>query len=133
MAVEIEKSENTQQVEFEVSGPGNVNRVFIATGELPMHIIDTEGIEKKETVRYKLDLELTEDQFKRAIAYVCPLSVANIVDPIQTQKQISFCLVEAADADRDDETGKVALRVDTSVFNANLRRLGYQVTVLSKM
>lgn len=133
MAIDIQSAENVQQIEFEVKGPGDVNRVFILTGELQMHIYDQSNHEVKETIRHKLTPEFTEDEFERAIAIVSPISVANIINPTQTQTFVSMCLIEGADADRDDETGKVELRVEAIIKNSNLRRLAYQVIVLAKM
>lgn len=133
---------NLQQIEVNVNGPDDINRMYITTGSANVYLqaydntASGSGITQKETFSIKLDPQLASNQFRRSIATASLAQIScNDNDPATVDGM--RWTIEEVDADFDDETGKIDLRIALAVFargNNSITRingLNYQVTTLA--
>jgi len=142
MAIRIptDQIQNLQQIEAAVAGPDGANRLFTITGRLNAAVqVFSQGagqVQQKETFTVLIGPVLTRQQFFRAIGTV---SLANTS---VTQQQAAAPLsvgwsIAGIDADWDDESGQVELRVEVSVNVSGLNNfaqingLAFHVTILA--
>lgn len=133
---------NKQAMEVVVGGPDGANRMFITTGLLQASLSVSDntssgsGISQKETFTALLEPNLPAGQFRRAIATA---SLANVsyFDNDPNQRDGVRWQIEEAEADYDDESGKVELRVAVELrprgigSSARLDQIAFQVTTLA--
>jgi len=144
MAVKIDPSsvENLQSLEAVVSGPDGANRLFTITGiaETVIGLVGTDGSQhtQKETFTLLVGPPLTQPQFRKAIAMASLTDFTwAAISGAPNQEAGSSWSVAATDADWDDESQQVELRVDVSVSviglntAAHVTRIGFQVTILA--
>ena len=141
MAVRVltNQIQNLQQLEAAVAGPDGANRLFTVTGQfntgLNVFVQGAGQVEKKETFTVLLGPVLTRQQFFRAIGTA---SLANTSLTIQSAPPSSVAWsIVGIDADWDDESGQVELRIEVSVLAsgqnnfAGIGNLAFQVTILA--
>ena len=135
---------NQQTMEVVVSGPDGANRLFITTGiangnlSVSDNTASGTGITQRQTFTALLEPALTAGQFRRAIATA---SLANVsyTDNDPAQRDSAQWRIEEAEADFDDESGKVELRFALEVrsrgvgSNARISAVAFQVTKLAAM
>lgn len=131
-----------QSFEVTIQGPDGANRMIICTGQLSMvfqaedKTAAGEGVIQKETFTALIDPQLEAGQFKRAIAVA---SLANItyfdIDPA-AMDGVKWA-IEEAQADFDDESGMVQLRVSLKLYTrgigstASIQGISFQVTTIA--
>jgi len=139
MAIRIPTNQvvNLQQIEAVVAGPDGANRLFAVTGQLEVFLnaFSSSLTQKTETFTVLIGPVLTRQQFFRAI---CTATLAK--KSLQLQAPPSNCSwgVTSSDADWDDESGQVELRIEAFVSSnggtnnvAVINGLAFQVTILA--
>ena len=138
MAIKIAQIENLQQLDVLVAGPDDANHLFIIDGQFNVSLaIASQGnnfATAKETFSVLIGPKLANRQFVRAIA------TASIVKPqignIKTGGFAAWNIVDA-DADWDDESGQVELRIEAQVDcvganqNVTINGFAFHVTILA--
>jgi hypothetical protein len=135
MAVKIaaDQIKNLQQVEVVVSGPDEANRLIIIDGQLDTGNITADSVDRtnKQTFSVLLGPKLTNRQFLRAIATA---SFARTETSGHT-----MCNIWEVDADWDDESGYVELRIEAEVGafsssgRATMFAIAFHVTILAAL
>jgi hypothetical protein len=127
VAVKIAQIQDLQQLDVVVAGPDDANHLFIIDGQFDASLaIGSQGTNfatAKEIFRVLIGPKLANRQFVRAIA---PGGSAtwNIVD---------------VDADWDDESGQVELRIEAQVSclgsnqSASINGFAFHVTLLAAL
>jgi hypothetical protein len=140
MAIKIAQVQNLQQLDVLVAGPDDANHLFIIDGQFDASLTitgqGTNFASGKETFSVLLGPKLTNRQFVRAIA------TASIVKPqignIKTGGFAAWNIVDA-DADWDDESGQVELRIEAQVDcmganqNVTINGFAFHVTILAAL
>ena len=141
MAIRIPTNQvvNLQQIEAVVAGPDGANRLFAVTGQLDVNFNAFSGSAAQQTQTFTVLIGpvLSRQQFFRAI---CTASLAKTSFRVQVPPGDYNFGVTTSDADWDDESGQVELRIEVSVSstggaNANnfagINSLAFQVTILA--
>ena len=133
MALKIpaDQIENLQQMEVVVSGPDEANRLIIIDGQFSTGNIRADSLSRtnKQTFSVLLGPKLTNRQFLRAIATA---SFARTETFGHT-----MCNIWDVDADWDDESGQVELRIEAEVGafsssgHASMNAIAFHVTILA--
>ena len=133
MAIKIPANQirNLQQMEVAVSGPDEANRLIIIDGQFDTGNIVADSVYRtnNQTFSVLLGPKLTHRQFLRAIATA---SFARTETVGHTMYNIWD-----VDADWDDESGQVELRIeaDVGVFSASghasMNAFAFHVTILA--
>ena len=133
---------NKQSFEVIIQGPDGANRMIICTGILSVFFGASDntaagtGVIQKETFTALIDPELAPGEFRRAIALATFVDLSYF-DNDPAQKDGVRWAIEGAQADFDDESGKVELRVSVSLnprgvgSSANINGISFQVTTLA--
>ena len=138
MPIKLTNIENLQQIEAVVSGPDNANRLFVVTGIAPANL-SVSNATRTETFTFLIGPTLTRRQFIRAIATASlnriGLSTSGGGPGVVINSNWSINFV---DADWDDESGQVEVRVEVSVTSAPVTSaivagIGFQATILAEM
>jgi hypothetical protein len=137
MPVKLTNIENLQQIEAVVSGPDNADRLFIVTGVAPANLTAFNNQTQKETFTFLIGPILTRRQFVKAIATASLNRVFLFASSAPTSINNSW-LVNFVDADWDDESGQVEVRVEVSVTtgpntSAFVTGVGFQATILAEI
>lgn len=131
-----------QSFEVIIQGPDGANRMIICTGKLSFNCNASDnsaagsGVVRKETFTALIDPQLAPGEFKRAIA-VASLVDISYFDSDPTQRDGVRWAIEEAQADFDDESGKVELRVSVMLNPqgigsfANIFGVSFQVTTIA--
>jgi hypothetical protein len=125
--------ENLQQMEVVVSGPDEANRLIIIDGQFNTGNIPADSVNRtnKQTFSVLLGPKLTNRQFLRATATA---SFARTETSGHT-----MCNIWDVDADWDDESGQVELRIEAEVGafsssgRARIYALAFHVTILAAL
>jgi|SRR4029434_6859155 hypothetical protein len=141
MAVRIptDQIQNRQQIEAAVAGPDGANRLFTVTGQFDIGLnLFSQGVgqvHQNETFTVLIGPVLTRQQFFRAIGTA---SLAKTAMFLQSLAPNGFgWSINGTDADWDDESGQVELRVEVSLVasgqnnRALIDGLAFQVTILA--
>ena len=137
MPIKITNIVNLQQIEAAVSGPDGANRLFIITGIIPTNLSTNTTI--KETFTFLIGPTLTRRQFVRAIATASLNRIFLFYSGGGGSTQInSNWSVESVDADWDDESGQVEVRVEVLVItggtgSTGVTSIGFHATILAEM
>ena len=140
MAIKIAQVQNLQQMDVLVAGPDDANHLFFIDGQFDVSLaIGSQGTNfatAKETFSVLIGPKLANRQFVRAIA------TASIVKPqignIKTGGFAAWNILDA-DADWDDESGQVELRIEAQVNCsgsnqvASINSFAFHVTVLAAL
>lgn len=143
MAIRIptDQIQNLQQLEAIVAGPDGANRLFIVNGQLPANIsAGSQGqfAQQQQTFTVLLGPVLTRQQFFRSISTA---SLTNTWFNIAANPGGSNCnwQIVNVDADWDDESGLVELRIEISVgvsgsnSSAQIAGVGFNVSILASL
>jgi len=135
MAIKIAQIQNLQQMDVLVAGPDDANHLFIIDGQFDASLaIGSQGTNfatAKETFSALIGPKLANRQFVRAIGTA---SIANIAPG----GSATWNIVDV-DADWDDESGQVELRIEAQVNcsgsnqSASINAFAFHVTVLAAL
>ena len=140
MAVKIAQVQNLQQMDVLVAGPDDANHLFIIDGQFDAGLaIGSQGTNfatAKETFSVLIGPKLANRQFVRAIgtASFVKTQIANIAPG----GSATWNIVDV-DADWDDESGQVELRIEAQVNcsgsnqSASINAFAFHVTVLAAL
>ena len=137
MAIRIptDQIENLQQIEAVVAGPDGANRLFTVMGLISRQVFAS-GSERRETFTALVGPVFTRQQFIRAI---CTASIPRTSFGAHTAPGDYRWGITSNEADWDDESGQVELRIEVSVFSngtnnfAQIDGLSFQVTILAAL
>ena len=138
MAQDVTSSlEHPQQIEAVVSGPDGANRLFICTGYAPT-VGGASPSEARETFVFHIGPTLTRQQMIRAIATASIVQFQIWAVGGTNALPQSQWRVVSADADWDDEDGRVQARIElaalgTTNVHAYIGKTAYQVTILAEI
>src|SRR5437763_10697318 len=141
MAVKIlpNQIENMQQLEAVVAGPDDADRLFIIDGQFLCNVnaySSGQAFVSKETFTVLVGPVFTRRQFVRANATA---SFTQTVLNINTLPQSTAWQMLGVDADWDDESGQVELRIEAQVNvfgsqnQASILGFGFHVTILQRL
>jgi hypothetical protein len=124
-----------QVIEAVVAGPDDANRLFTITGAANINIFVSGGQQKTETWTFLVGPTFTRRQFCRAIG-TASVSTQNL--NVQTAPMSVQVSINSVEADWDDESGRVEVRVEvfltaSASANANISQLRYWVTILAQL
>ena len=119
MATEVTKFENQQQMEVTVGGPAGANRLYVMTG---MASLEGGGTGSVQVFRFLAGPIFEDKQFHRAVAMASP-SRAGVATDLR---------IRSVDADRDEESGQVEVRVEVVFTGPGEEWISYHVTVLAE-
>ena len=140
MAIRLQANQiqNLQQIEAVVSGPDGATRLFTVTGQTSNVFfgLSSQGpfTQASQTFTVLIGPTLTRQQFVRAI---CNASLAQTSQNVQAAPGQFVCGIVSSDADWDDESGQVELRVEATLQvsgNGNsvtLNSFSFDVTILA--
>ena len=142
MAIRIptDQIQNLQQLEAVVAGPDGANRLYVVNGQLPAAInVYSQGpfAQQKETFTVLLGPVLTRQQFFRSVS-TASLTNTNFNVNSANPNGCNWQIINA-DADWDDESGQVELRIEVFVgasgnnTSAAINGLGFNVTILASL
>ena len=140
MAIKIAQIQNLQQLDVMVAGPDDANHLFIIDGQFDANLgIGSQGTNfavAKETFSILIGPKLTNRQFVRAIGTAS--IVKNQVANIATGGLATWMILDV-DADWDDESGQVELRIEAQVSclganqSASINGFAFHVTILAAL
>ena len=135
MAVKIpaDQIHNLQQMDVVVSGPDEANRLIIIDGQFDTGNVTADSANRTNKLTFSVLLgpKLTHREFVRAIATA---SFARTETSGHT-----MCNIWDVDADWDDESGYVELRIEAEVGafsssgHANMYAIAFHVTILASL
>jgi hypothetical protein len=144
MPVPITSTENVQQIEVGITGPGDARRMIVVMGianvtlEIPIAAAGPGGLpeaEAKEVFTLHVGPSLPSGEFVRGIATASPISVMQKLMGYGAAFSAKWWVADA-DADFDDEVGKTQLRIEAGVHASgglyvSVEQLAFQVTILA--
>lgn len=147
MPVEIHPSQvKIQQLEVDVNGPDDVNKMFIINGQASIFLIAStsptnQNQSRDETFKIKLDPKIKNTEFRRAIgnAHFSGITLFDREDTNPNANESLNWRISEVDADYDDESEQVELRVSVHVdangesTSVTARDIGFSVTTLASM
>ena len=122
-------------LEAAVAGPDEANRLFTITGTASVFISVNANQQKTETWTFLVGPAFTRGQLYRAIGTA---SVSSQFVNIQTAPGSFLVQINSVEADWDDESGRVEVRVEVNLsagsgVNVNINQLRYSATILAQM
>ena len=140
MAVKIAQIQDLQQLDVVVAGPDDANHLFIIDGQFDASLaIGSQGTNfatAKEIFRVLIGPKLANRQFVRAIATAS--IVKSQIGNIKTGGFAAWNILDA-DADWDDESGQVELRIEAQVDcmganqNVTINGFAFHITILAAL
>jgi len=136
MAVKIPSNQiqNLQQIEVVVAGPDDANRLFIIDGQFNSQLAAS-SVSQKEIFTILVGPVFARKQFLQANATA---SLTNTSFEIDLPPVFANWQVVSADADWDDESGQVELRIEALVDcrgnvnnTASIFGFAFHVTILA--
>jgi hypothetical protein len=144
MAVKIpsDQIQNLQQIEAAVAGPDDANRLFIINGQINMELgvssPETDAYtEKKEIFTVLVGPKFTSRQFIKANATASLAKIYSKGAGVEGNRFTDYLGILDADADWDDESGQVELRIEAQVGCQGLNQavginaFAFTVTILA--
>ena len=140
MAVKIAQIQDLQHMDVVVAGPDDANHLFIIDGQFDTSLaIGSQGTNiatAKETFSVLIGPKLANRQFVRAIATasIVKTQIANIAPG-----GFATWNIVDVDADWDDESGQVELRIEAEVSclgsnqSASINGFAFHVTILAAL
>ena len=125
-----------QVVEAVVAGPDEANRLFTITGTANVGIFVSANQQKTETWTFLVGPAFTRGQLYRAIGVA---SVSSQFVNVQTAPGSFQVQINSVEADWDDESGRVEVRVEifvsanAGISSVSINQLRYWVTILAQI
>ena len=124
---------NPQEIEVAVSGPDGANRLYVCTGSCDYWLPTSPGPGQPvaQEVTFHVGPQLGRREFIRA---VCAVGLTGYLDNgAAAPGPAKMARVQAADADWNDETGRVQGRVTLEAANgAGVTGFHYHITILAE-
>jgi hypothetical protein len=122
-------------LEAVIAGPDEANRLFTITGAASVQIFLPGGQPKTETWTFLVGPAFTRGQLYRAIA-TASVSFQNL--NVQTAPFSFQVAINSVEADWDDESGRVEVRVEVFLtanagVSMSISQLRYWVTILAQI
>lgn len=123
-------------LEAVVAGPDEANRLFTITGAANVGMFVSGGQQKTETWTFLVGPAFTRGQLYRAIGTA---SVSNQSGNLQVAPGSFQVAINSVEADWDDESGRVEVRVEISLIAGGgihifgVSQLRYWVTILAQV
>ncbi len=147
MPVEINADQvRIQQLEVDVNGPDDVNKMFIINGQAAISLnaqtySNSQNQTRDETFKIKLDPHIKNTEFRRAIgnAHFNSITLYDSEDTTQYAHENVNWQISDVDADYDDESEQVELRVSVHIAangestGISAQNIGFSVTTLASM
>jgi hypothetical protein len=140
MAIKIAQIQNLQQLDVLVAGPDDANHLFIIDGQFDASLTiagqGTSFASGKEIFTVLIGPKLTNRQFVRAIATASLMKTQ--IGNIKTGGFAAWNILDT-DADWDDESGQVELRIEAQVDcvganqSASINGFAFHVTILAAL
>lgn len=140
MAIKIAQIQDLQQMDVVVAGPDDANHLFIIDGQFDTSLtIGSQGTNfatAKETFSVLIGPKLGNRQFVRAIATAS--IVKTQIGSIAPGGFANWNIIDV-DADWDDESGQVELRIEAQVTclgsnqNASINGFAFHATILAAL
>jgi hypothetical protein len=144
MAVKIpsDQIQNLQQIEAAVAGPDDANRLFIINGQINMELgvssPETDAYtEKKEIFTVLIGPKFSSRQFIKANATASLAKIYSKGAGVEGNPFTDYLGILDVDADWDDESGHVELRIEAQVGCKGLNQavgingFAFTVTILA--
>lgn len=135
--IPLAQLQNLQQIDAVVSGPDGANRLTIISGQFDVYLNaygNNQNVPNTTTFQVLVGPKLTRQQFYKAIA---SSSVAKVGFNFQTSPSGSSFGINDVDADWDDESGQVSVKIEAYVTagggnnnTTSLINLAFQATIL---
>jgi hypothetical protein len=125
-----------QVLEAVVAGPDGANRLYTVTGAAGVGINVSGGQQQTQTWTFLVGPTFARGQFYRAIATASVSSQSAI---LQTTSGNFAIVVSSVEADWDDESGRVEVRVEVYLSSSTggpqlgVNQLRYWVTILAQI
>jgi hypothetical protein len=125
-----------QVLEAVVAGPDGANRLYTITGAATVGINVFAGQQQTQTWTFLVGPTFTRGQFYRAIATA---SVSSQSASLQAASGSFSLVVSSVEADWDDESGRVEVRVEVFLSSSgggpqlSVNQLRYWVTILAQI
>ena len=125
-----------QVLEAVVAGPDGANRLYTVTGAAGVAINVSGGQQQTQTWTFLVGSTFTRGQFYRAIGTASVSSQSAI---LQTTSGSFVLAVSSVEADWDDESGRVEVRVEVYLSSSTggprlgINQLRYWVTILAQI
>ena len=124
-----------QVLEVVVSGPDDANRLLTISGSANVGVSVTGGQQKTEIWTFLVGPAFTRRQFHRALATA---ALSSQKQNVQTAPASFEIVINSVDADWDDETGRVEVRVEvystaSASMTASVTQMSYWVAILAQM
>jgi hypothetical protein len=125
-----------QVLETVVAGPDGANRLYTVTGAATVGINVSANQQQTQTWTFLVGPTFTRGQFYRAIATA---SVSSQSAVLQTTSGNFTLAVSSVEADWDDESGRVEVRVEVYLGSSpggpqlSVNQLRYWVTILAQI
>ena len=125
-----------QVLEAVVAGPDGANRLYTVTGAANVAVNVSAGQQQTQTWTFLVGPTFTRGQFYRAIATASVSSQSAI---LQTTSGNFTLVVSSVEADWDDESGRVEVRVEVYLSSStggpqlSVNQLRYWVAVLAQI
>jgi hypothetical protein len=125
-----------QVVEAVVAGPDGANRLYTITGAATVGVNVSAGQTQTQTWTFLVGPTFTRGQFYRAIGTASVSSQSAI---LQTTSGNFVLAISSVEADLDDESGRVEVRVEVYLSSStggpqlSVNQLRYWVTVLAQV
>ena len=125
-----------QVLEAVVAGPDGANRLYTVTGAAGVAINVSGGQQQTQTWTFLVGPTFARGQFYRAIATASVSSQSAI---LQTTSGNFVLAVSSVEADWDDESGRVEVRVEVYLSSStggpqlSVNQLRYWVTILAQI
>jgi len=125
-----------QVVEAVVAGPDGANRLYTVTGAAGIAINVSAGQTQTQTWTFLVGPTFTRGQFYRAIGTASVSSQSAI---LQTTSGNFVLVISSVEADLDDESGRVEVRVEVYLSSStggpqlSVNQVRYWVTVLAQI
>jgi hypothetical protein len=131
----IANTTGEQVLEAVVAGPDGANRLYTVTGAATVSIFVSSQQQQTQTWTFLVGPTFTRGQLFRAIASGS-VSAQNV--NIQTAPGSFQANISSVEADWDDESGRVEVRVEVFLSasggaSANINQLRYWVTILAQV
>ncbi len=126
MPTDVTSFENQQTLQVQLSA---TNRLYIMTGIAKLM---TAAPMVPDVFRFLVGPQMTHQQFVTAVVMASPSKVLQAGSALATGQVVDF-EIASFDADWDDESGQVQVRVEIASANVMVVAVAYQVTLLAEM
>ena len=142
MAIKIQPNQliNLQQLEAQVAGPDGANRLFTISSGFNSGVSafsnSNQFVQQKETFTILVGPVFTRKQFIKAIGFAAVTTSSTGTQTVPANSQIG---VTSVDADWDDESGQVEVRIEVVMGSSGtnnsttINAVSFQCSILAEL